>query len=84
LAAFTEPLTAQTRGLAAELRKAEEHCRADRLPQAEALYQQALTVAVGADRRLCFDRLLLVSQGVFCPAWVSGRNNRQPAKQRRC
>jgi CHAT domain-containing protein/tetratricopeptide (TPR) repeat protein len=40
--------------------RADELYCADRLPQAEALYRQALAAAVGADRRRCFDRLLAI------------------------
>jgi CHAT domain-containing protein/tetratricopeptide (TPR) repeat protein len=53
------PAVAQTR-LGEELRRADALYRADRIPQAEALYRQALTAAEGADRRHCFERLLAI------------------------
>jgi CHAT domain-containing protein/tetratricopeptide (TPR) repeat protein len=53
---------AQTRGFPPSdaLGRADELYRADRLPQAEALYRESLATAGGADRRRCFDRLLAI------------------------
>ncbi len=58
LCVAARPGPASAQSLSVTLRRADELYRADKLPQAETLYRQALNTADGTDRRHCSERLL--------------------------